>query len=212
MNPKKPFTVAIVNSKGGVAKTTTAVALAQLIGSEVGPTTLIDLDRQGSAAAWALEASDAGKPLAAKVEQVPADLPPARLARVIDQLGEGAEWLIIDTPPGDLDRIDAAIEAVAANGGVAIVPTATTDLDLPRAVVTVEDIGERAKAIVLLTKTRANTKSLRQARSDLAELGMTVLEAEIPLRESISSTPATNDQVLLELYEPVATEFLELVS
>lgn len=212
MTTQKPFTVAIVNSKGGVAKTTTAVALAQLIGSEVGPTTLVDLDRQGSAAAWALEAAGAGKPLAARVEKVPADLPPARLARQIDQIGEGAEWLIIDTPPGDIDRIDAAIEAVATNGGVAIVPTATTDLDLPRAVVTVEDIGDRARTIVLLTKTRANTKSLRQARLDLADLGMTVLNAEVPLRESISTAATANSAVLLELYEPVAAEFLEMVA
>jgi len=43
---------AVVNTKGGVGKTTTAVHLATLLARQ-GPTLLIDADPQASAASWA---------------------------------------------------------------------------------------------------------------------------------------------------------------
>lgn len=202
------FVIAVVNSKGGVGKTTSAIALAHLLGSEGGNTTLIDLDRQGSALAWATEAEQTGDPLKATVTGVPTDTPPARLARLINDQAEQAEWLIIDTPPGDMDRIDAAIEAVAANTGVCLIPTSTSkQLDIPRALITIEDIGERAPTLVLLTKTRSRTVSLREARADLKEAKANTMKADVPHREAVvRSTADLND-----LYRPVANELLEWV-
>jgi len=104
-----PFTIAIVNLKGGVAKTTTAISLADLFGEQVGKTLLLDLDRQASAMEWAETVSGEGSEIAAAVEQLPADAPPARLARLINEAGQGYEWLIIDSPPGDMDRFEAAV-------------------------------------------------------------------------------------------------------
>jgi len=206
-----PFTIAIVNLKRGVAKTTTAISLADLFGEQVGKTLLLDLDRQASAMEWAETVSGEGSEIAAAVEQLPADAPPARLARLINEAGQGYEWLIIDSPPGDMDRFEAAVEAVAVNGGLVLIPTGTGEVDLPRAVVTMEDIGDRARKFVLLTKTRANTIAVRKAREDLASVGARVLDSEIPLRESIANAASRGLAEAKKLYEPVAEELFERI-
>jgi chromosome partitioning protein len=208
MSDARPLTVAVVNSKGGVTKTTTAICLAEIFGGLVGPTLLLDLDRQASAVTLMAAANDEGRAMQAKAGQVPADTPPARLARLIDGMGQGHDYLVIDTPPGDMDRIDAAIEAVVVNGGIVVIPTGTTELDLPRALVTLEDVGERAKAVILLTKTRPNTTALRQARRDLEALGAAVLAAEVPLRETLANLTTRGLDEALAVYSAVAEELL----
>ncbi len=207
----RPLTVAVVNSKGGVTKTTTAICLAEIFGQLVGPTLLIDLDRQASAVALMAAATDEGRTMAAKAGQVPPDTPPARLARLIDQMGQGYDFLVLDSPPGDMDRIDAAIEAVAVNGGIVLIPSGTTELDLPRALVTVEDVGSRARAVILLTKTRPNTMALRQARRDLEALGVAVLTAEVPLRETLANLTTRGLDEALGVYGAVAEELLAVL-
>lgn len=206
--------LAVVNAKGGVGKTTSAIALAQILASEHGPTTLVDLDPQGSATSWAQQASDDGRPLAVRLVQLGSEHRPAALPRLAREAAEGSEWLVVDTSPADLDRADAAIELVAAVGGVVVVPTKTSGLDLPRAVVTVQDVGERAKAVVLLTMTRSGTVRLRDAREALIEYGCSVLSAEAPLRESLAAAAEGESQPMAELvaaYKAVAEELTEVV-
>ena len=76
----RPPTIAVVNSKGGVGKTTTAVAFAELLADE-GPAELVDLDPQGSATRYHAAAARAGTPMAAELVAIDA---PRTTARVID--------------------------------------------------------------------------------------------------------------------------------
>jgi hypothetical protein len=159
-----------------------------------------------------------GRPLHTDITQIPANTEPATMPRLIRQATTGYEWAVLDNPPFDQSRMNASVEAALMNGGMAIVPTSTTDLDLPQTVVTVADIGDRVPVVVLLTQTVARTTSQRTARQGLVDNGITVLTAEIPLRETLRSAPSRPLDVAgrsgglspTEIYEPVVVELLAL--
>lgn len=210
MKDKPPFTLVIANSKGGVGKTTTAVALAHLLAEETNQSTLLlDLDPQASAKTWQLTSAETRNPVKCNVEQIGGDVPATRLPRKINDLAVGVEWLIIDTPPGDLERTDAAIETASTYGGSVVIPTSPSPLDLPRAVVTLEDIENRVPVYIVLIKARAGTNAITKAREQFKQLNAPVLKSEIPLREYISNAPLNGPAELLHPYRPVVAELLE---
>lgn len=204
---KPAFTISVVNSKGGVGKSTTALALAHLIHQATrNKTCLMDFDRQGSATFWYNQTEPAFK-----LVSPPSDMRDTQLARYIAEESTQYDWLIIDSAPGDVARQDASVEAVAVNGGVVLIPSGTSDLDLPRAVVTLQDVQDRAKAFILLCKTRQGTNALKNARKDLEEIGASVLDNDVPLRESLANATTRGLEDLETLYKPVAEELLEKV-
>jgi len=83
--------ISIVNTKGGVGKTTTAVYLATALSCQ-DRVVLLDADPQGSATSWATDAFEAGDQLDFEVR--PANAPIVRRCGDID-----ADLVIIDTPP-----------------------------------------------------------------------------------------------------------------
>ena len=103
--------ISIVNTKGGVGKTTTAVYLATALAAQY-RVILLDADPQGSATSWATDAFEAGDQLDFEVR--PANAPIVRRCRDID-----ADLVIIDTPPGDSQTITAALDVA----DVVIIPT-----------------------------------------------------------------------------------------
>lgn len=194
--------ITVANLKGGVGKTVSAVCLASLL-HELAPTTLVDTDPQGSALVWA---EAAGFPFATQAPPAPylRDLP-----HRLDSLAAGCTHVVIDTPPGDMSIVRSALCAA----DTVLLPVKTYGMDLARLATTVDLLAEVEAQhtpawYVLLTQTRAGTVSAREARAVLAELGLPVLDAEIPLRESLGNAsggaqPEPGD------YKPVLDALLE---
>src|SRR5699024_11932340 len=85
--------VAVINTKGGVGKTTTCMYLAEAARRAGRDVTVWDADPQGSSLTWSDQAAADKKP----VEFTVSGVHQRQLARAAQVEGD----VIIDTPPGD---------------------------------------------------------------------------------------------------------------
>lgn len=189
--------LALVNLKGGVAKTTSSLYLASVY-AQKGTTVLLDADPQGSASDWVATVEDSGTELPFDVKVVN--------QRTMSRAAADHEYVIIDTPPGNPAIVDAAIAAA----DLVLVPTDASPLDIQRVWPSVEAATRADKPVaVLMVRTRSNTLSLAASTEIFEEAGIAVIETRIPLREEIKvayGTIPTN----FHGYENVANDLLEV--
>src|SRR5699024_827028 len=122
-------TIVFANSKGGVGKTTSAICLATALAGNH-EVVLWDADPQASATEWAEQAADMGEPLPFEVQVINRAL----LKRLTKDAT--ADYVLIDTPPGDPHMIDAAV----AIADLVILPSAPAVMDLTRMLQTAASI------------------------------------------------------------------------
>ncbi len=198
--------VAVVNLKGGTAKTTSAMFLAAALAAR-GRTLLVDTDPQGSALSWSETAEAEGYELPFAIMGLPTKDVHRKLARVAGDY----EHVVVDTPPGEIAITRSALRAAE----VALVATSPSVMDVSRfrptldLLADVEDLNEDLAYYVLITRTRRISREGRDARNVMEGMGLPVLKTEIPHLSFYSEAFGAPVDELAE-YEAVAEELLTL--
>lgn len=154
--------VVLASAKGGSSKTTLAAHLgvaAELAGA--GPVVLLDLDPQGSLAAW-WNARDVETPA----------FSPATLAELPERLAAlaaaGFALAVLDTPPA----MTAAIRAVVERASFVLIPVKPSPHDLRSVGATVEIVREARRTFAFaVTQAKPNASLTTQATAALSEHG-----------------------------------------
>jgi chromosome partitioning protein len=197
---------AVVNLKGGSAKTTSAAHLAHALAERGRSVLLVDADPQGSALRWA--------------ELGGWELPVVGLAvrdlhrRLPGIVGDRYDVVVIDTPP--MDEQGGIVYSAMRAADVVVVPMAPTMIELdrlPPVWAALDEVGPlretAAAAAVLLTRTVPNASSTDVVRDQIAGGGHRVLSTIIPRREAYAQAYGAPVVVGEGPYAVVAGELLE---
>lgn len=194
--------VAVVAQKGGTGKTTLAVSLAvaaEHAGRTVG---VVDLDPQASASNWG-DRRETDSPVVVSTQ-------PARLGHVLNAAREqGADLLLIDTPP----RAEQAAMAAVKAAEFVIIPCRPAIYDLETVATTVELVrfaGDKPVTVVLNGVPPRGPKR-EQATEVLTTMGLRVCPTALGYRAAFDHASALG--LSAQEYEPrgKAAREIELV-
>jgi chromosome partitioning protein len=173
------FVICVSLLKGGVGKTTTAVALAEAAAAGGAAARLVDADPMGSAVRWSELAAGKGRPLRANTIGVPAEDIPRRIA----QITRGADVVVFDAPPPGL-RAERIVRGVMDVSDTIVMPTPPELAALDRVLSTAQAAAGR-RLIAVLTMVRAGLPERELAIAQLAEWNVPVAHTELPLAVAV---------------------------
>ncbi len=172
--------VSLINLKGGVGKTTSAIALATAACRDGLDVEVVDCDAQSSASLWAMTAEDAG-------DSLPFEVTAGNLANVRragrSWKGDESKWLFVDCPPhGQI--VDEAMKAA----DLVVIPSGTGTADMAKTVETARTLeGAGVFYAIVLTQVVANTLTLAAAVSELAAGQLSYYDDHIRRREGLKA-------------------------
>jgi len=163
-----PKVIVVANGKGGVGKTTTAMALSGIF-SEKYKVLAVDADSQGSFSWWAKQSKKSmGFDLAQETD-------PGLLGGL--QKITGYDLVVVDTPPALGSKVLAAVVPLA---DYLILPTPPAPMDLAVLIETVKEAVMPTGVAYRVLLTRVDQRSLgeaREAQKTLMELGIPACNA-----------------------------------
>lgn len=168
--------ISLINQKGGVGKTTTAINVAGCLAAKGQKTLLVDADPQGSVTQWQAMTENLG------FDILP--LPPADLRNQIKKHRRRFDHIVVDSPPA-LTRITRAI---AGASDLAIIPLAPSSLDIFSSRETIQLVKAaqrkhpRLAAKLLVYRKIPGTRLAAEARDAIESYGLDVFETEISQR------------------------------
>lgn len=180
---RTPWVTSVVNGKGGVGKTTTAINLAAVLSERKHPTLLIDADPQGSASWWS-DRTDQGMPFDVAAE------PDVDLLAQIRSVN-GYEMVVVDTAPA---LASASLAAVIKASDFVILPTPPSAMDIHALILSVREavVPTGVQHRVLLT--RVDPRSMREA----LEAKDALLKAGIPVFGAFIRSYKVHERAALE--------------
>jgi chromosome partitioning protein len=176
--------IAVLNQKGGVGKSTTAVHLARWLQLQGRAVHLADLDPQQSSSFW-LQAADEFT--------VPCTVVPADAGAALDQLpalADGCDVLVVDGPAGLSD----ATRAVMLLADLVLTPVQPAGADLRSAVDVLRLVNQARRvrgglpgAAVFLNRVTKGTRLLQEARDVIGQLdGIRAMATTITQRQAVA--------------------------
>jgi chromosome partitioning protein len=174
--------ITVAQQKGGSGKTTLAVNLAVALHARGHSVALVDTDPQGSMGRWFMER------MQARGEDDAMDFSTSSAwgaSYESEKLKKRFDYVVIDTPP----KIDSDLRPALKVADLVIVPVATSHVDL-WATEGVLDLARREKAdvLVVLNRSRPNTRLSAEVAEKAQELGAAVAQVQISNRVVYAET------------------------
>lgn len=188
--------ITVMNTKGGVGKTTTSIFLA-LAAHNAEPdarVTVIDYDPQKSSTSWAKIAASNEDPLPFEVREGFAEMPSVAL--------NDTNIVIADTPTSGELQLDRSVR----DSDLVVIPTEADGLGLARTYATLDFVGN--KGAVLLTRVRRRTRMYADAKAALEAAEVPMFEAEIPdaVRYRAYGTTPTSAGAYADVWQEIKEE------